>query len=204
MGIRRRAREEAEASDRDQSRQWNWAIAAYGFAPKKEEEKEMSVATHENRQAVSDLAKEIGARTIIEIGVRRGRLSVLLAEVPTLKHLFLVDTWEPEGATHQDQKKNARSVKRWAKRRPDVTVLHMDSAKAVHQFSDNSIDFVYVDGDHSFEGASLDIKNYLPKVSKGGIICGDDYYLRTVRDAVAAYIDNPHVHANGRYWWAYK
>jgi cephalosporin hydroxylase len=169
----------------------------------------MSIATNDNRLAVVELATEVGARTIVEVGVRRGRLSVLLARVPTLVHLYLIDVWLPEEATTQNQDKNARSVKRWArnysrKHKLGITVMHMPSEKAAPKFSVCEIDFLYIDGDHSTEGVMADIKNYLPKVSIGGIISGDDYDLETVRVAVDKLLPNRQVHANGRLWWAYR
>jgi predicted O-methyltransferase YrrM len=164
----------------------------------------MSIETGTNRQAVADLATEVGARTIVEIGVRRGRLSLLLAEVPTLVNLYLIDTWEPEEATTQNQHKNARSVKRWAKKNNKITVLHMPSAEAASKFRYGQIDFVYIDGDHSVEGVKADIKSYLPKVSHNGIISGDDYNLLEVRTAVRTLLPRHVVHTNGRFWWSHK
>jgi predicted O-methyltransferase YrrM len=170
----------------------------------------MSIATNENRLAVVDLATEMGAKTIAEIGVRRGRLSILLAKIPTLRHLYLIDVWVPEDETTRDrQDKNARSVKRWArnysrKHAPDITVMHMLSAEAAAKFENRSIDFLYIDGDHTLEGVTSDINSYLPKISTGGIISGDDHDLRGVGEAVDKLLPNRNVHPNGRFWWAYK
>jgi predicted O-methyltransferase YrrM len=171
----------------------------------------MSIATNDNRLAVVALANDLGARTIAEVGVRRGRLSVLLAKnVPTLERLYLIDVWVPEEETTRDrQDKNARSVKRWArnysmKHDCKVTVLHMLSADAAKKFSYGELDFVYIDGDHSFKGVTADIESYYPKVSKHGVLSGDDYDLLEVRTAVDRLLPHRQVHANGRFWWAHK
>jgi predicted O-methyltransferase YrrM len=170
----------------------------------------MSVETYNNRQAVVDLASSIGAKTIVEIGVRRGRLSILLAEIPTLKSLFLIDSWEkdePLGRENLDPtkvKKNARAVKRWAKRDSRVRVLHMPSSEAARRLADGAVDFVYVDGDHSFEGVVADITDYTPKLRPGGIISGDDYDLPAVRKAVDSLVPNLQLIPNTRIWWAVK
>jgi hypothetical protein len=42
-------------------------------------------------------------------------------------------------------------------------------------FSDSELDFVYIDGDHSYEFVSTDIKAWWPKVQSGGILAGHDY-----------------------------
>jgi predicted O-methyltransferase YrrM len=170
----------------------------------------MSVETYNNRQAVVDLASSIGAKTIVEIGVRRGRLSILLAEIPTLKSLFLIDSWEkdePLGRENLDPtkvKKNARAVKRWAKRDSRVRVLHMPSSEAARRLADGAVDFVYVDGDHSFEGVAADIADYTPKLRAGGIISGDDYNDPAVAGAVDRFIPNRQLIPNTRIWWAVK
>ena len=58
-----------------------------------------------------------------------------------------------------------------------VQVLREMSAPAAAHIEDNSLDFVYIDGDHTFDGVLADIKAYLPKVKTGGLIIGDDYTL---------------------------
>jgi predicted O-methyltransferase YrrM len=170
----------------------------------------MSAETNRNRQAVVDLATSSGATSVVEIGVRRGRLSILLAEIPGLEQLFLIDSWEkdePLGRENLDKtkvQKNARAVKRWAKPRRNVTVLHMPSSEAARKIADGSIDFIYVDGDHSFEGVTADIKDYTPKLRPGGIISGDDYDLPEVKMAVDRLIPNLQLIPNTRTWWAVK
>ena len=47
--------------------------------------------------------------------------------------------------------------------------------KFVDRFEDESLDFVYVDGDHSFTNVVKDIGLYLPKIKKSGFIGGHDY-----------------------------
>mmetsp|Transcript_183624 Transcript_183624/g.582459 ORF Transcript_183624/g.582459 Transcript_183624/m.582459 type:complete len:219 (+) Transcript_183624:163-819(+) len=43
-------------------------------------------------------------------------------------------------------------------------IMQMTSARASEFIPDGSLDFVFVDGDHSFEGALLDITMFLPKL----------------------------------------
>jgi aminoglycoside phosphotransferase (APT) family kinase protein len=68
----------------------------------------------------------------------------MLVKVPTLYRLHLIDVWLPEEATTQNQDKNARSVKRWArnynrkKKREIVKVMHMTSADAAKKFEDGA------------------------------------------------------------------
>lgn len=42
-------------------------------------------------------------------------------------------------------------------------------------FSDNSIDFIYIDALHDYESVKKDLHGWYPKVKKGGILSGHDY-----------------------------
>lgn len=59
----------------------------------------------------------------------------------------------------------------------NITVIHNFSTSniAVDAYPDNYFDFVYIDGDHSYKGAKSDLRNYYPKVKRGGVIAGHDY-----------------------------
>ncbi len=71
------------------------------------------------------------------------------------------------------------------------------------------VDFVEIDGDHSYRQVSQDIELYETKVNKGGILCGHDYfgkYSRTVRMAVQGYASQHRreIHEDekaGMWWW---
>lgn len=62
----------------------------------------------------------------------------------------------------------------------------MTSAEAASQYADGSIDFLMVDGDHSFEGVKQDLLHFLPKMRAGGLIAGDDAFVPEIVRAVEA------------------
>jgi hypothetical protein len=45
----------------------------------------------------------------------------------------------------------------------------------IDQIPDGSLDFAYIDGDHTLRGITIDLIRLLPKVKEGGIIGGDDF-----------------------------
>lgn len=49
------------------------------------------------------------------------------------------------------------------------------SWEAASEFEDLSVDFLFIDADHSKEAVTKDIQAWLPKVKIGGIIAGHDY-----------------------------
>ena len=54
--------------------------------------------------------------------------------------------------------------------------IKMKSEEVVDLFKDDFIDMIYIDGDHRYDYVINDIKLWLPKIKKGGIIAGHDYY----------------------------
>lgn len=60
-----------------------------------------------------------------------------------------------------------------------VRVTQGISWEYAKEFEDGSIDFVFIDADHSYKSVKKDILAWLPKVKKGGIIAGHDYEHET-------------------------
>jgi len=57
----------------------------------------------------------------------------------------------------------------------NIVKLKMPSAVAAPKFLPNTLDFVYIDGIHTFHGVASDIATWLPKIKEGGFIGGHDY-----------------------------
>lgn len=56
-----------------------------------------------------------------------------------------------------------------------VALMRMDSISAAKYIADGSLDLVFIDADHLYEGVKNDIIAWMPKVRTGGILCGHDY-----------------------------
>jgi hypothetical protein len=56
-----------------------------------------------------------------------------------------------------------------------VEIVRKKSLDAVGQFADRSFDFIYVDGDHSFDAVYNDLIAYERKLKPGGVLIGNDY-----------------------------
>lgn len=65
-----------------------------------------------------------------------------------------------------------KNLKQYGKR---VKMLREDSVNAASKFEDESVDFIFVDGDHSYDATLADCEAYYSKLKKGGIFCGHDY-----------------------------
>ena len=53
--------------------------------------------------------------------------------------------------------------------------ISKSSDDAVLDFEDESLDFIFIDGLHTYDQVLIDCKNYYPKLKKGGYLIGHDY-----------------------------
>lgn len=125
----------------------------------------------------------------VEIGVHMGDLSWRLLGSNKNIFLYMVDPWEEcSGGSYkttvdhinnytQSQHDEAmrRAMNNVEMFKGQFKVLRMTSEEAVEQFADESVDFVFIDGDHSYEGCATDIRLWYPKVRDGGLMSGHDY-----------------------------
>lgn len=60
----------------------------------------------------------------------------------------------------------------------NVTLIRKTSDDAMKELQDLKVDFVYIDGCHTYDQVLKDIQNYKPLVKSNGYISGHDYQLR--------------------------
>jgi hypothetical protein len=65
-----------------------------------------------------------------------------------------------------------------------VEFVYEDSETFAASIVDESLDFIFIDADHTYEGALRDFKQFWPKVKKGGIFAGHDLNIPTVNKAI--------------------
>ena len=109
--------------------------------------------------------------TMVEVGSYQGESTIIFAQNMTnLKKIYAVDPWL-NGYCPGDVCSDEYPM--------DVVESNFDIRvseypKIIKQKM-LSKDFVYIDGDHTYEGCKSDITLWLPKVKKGGYIGGHDY-----------------------------
>ena len=80
-------------------------------------------------------------------------------------------------------------------------IIKDESKHASAQFANQSIDYIMIDGGHSYDEVMDDIKVWYNKVKPGGIISGDDYNIfQGVNDAVHEYFYNQFDKSYFRCW----
>lgn len=102
------------------------------------------------------------------------------------------------GTLYQEYLANIDTVKNY------VNTIVGNSTHIAGMYTDNSLDFVFVDGDHTYEGVYNDIMAWLPKVKQGGYICGNDIFQKgfeQVSAAVAKSLGDVKIYGNN---WIYQ
>jgi hypothetical protein len=136
---------------------------------------------------------------IIEIGSWKGKsaafLCVEIANSEKNIRFDCIDSWL--GSKNEDYHQNDPYVKHgtlyelfmsnMTPLRPYFNPVRMESAKACNLYQDSSVDIIFIDSCHDYDCVKNDIQLWLPKVKKGGILAGHDYWPNQwdgVREAV--------------------
>lgn len=168
---------------------------------------------------------------IVEIGVHGGASLLKTADLLINKNikLFGIDCWEDINISGINGKPNNFWTKSSLNR-----FLHLHKQNYIHlnkiieyydykfielikgfsndenivnKFDDNSIDAIYIDGDHSYKGVKSDLELYYTKIKKNGLILLDDYgNFVSVRSAVDDFCKEKKIKGNkiGEQFYFYK
>lgn len=123
-----------------------------------------------------------------EIGVDKGYHAKEIQETLNPKILFLIDPWN--NYMDMDSKEiigeaHYQLTLSLFKGATNIGIMRNTSFEAVQAFPDKDLDFVYIDGEHTYEAVISDIVRWYPKVKKGGVLAGHDYH-ETVPGVVRA------------------
>lgn len=125
----------------------------------------------EHRHIFTALVKGHGWTRGVEVGVDKGILfGMLLKECPLL-HLTGVDLFPDKLRSHRAFDYAAQFADR-------ARLIEGDSALSAAQVDDGSLDFVFIDADHSYEAVRRDIDAWRSKVKPGGWFGGHDYHRK--------------------------
>jgi hypothetical protein len=118
----------------------------------------------------------------VEIGVFKGEFSkqVLSAWNGTL---YLIDPWrELDPGSYNDASNHANHADAYEQAMNNIRgfehraiMIRALSHEVADLFADESLDYVYIDGNHAYDYVKLDLEKWYPKLKKGGILAGHDY-----------------------------
>lgn len=144
--------------------------------------------------------RELGFKTGVEIGVDHADFSKLICETNYQIKLYGVDPYLKYDDYHEyDSQEQMDGIYTEAQRKMKNEIINNQyefirkpSMEALNDFKDESLDFVYIDGNHEADFPYQDIKGWAKKVKKGGMIAGHDYVRIkvldfTIKDALERY-----------------
>lgn len=123
-----------------------------------------------------DMGFKVGA----EIGTSKGGFAQVFGKAG-LK-LYCIDPWiayeDYYGSKEEHQKRFDQQYEDCKKLLApyDCPIIKKTSMEALADFADESLDFVYIDGNHDFMYVAEDLFMWSKKIKKGGVISGHDYF----------------------------
>jgi hypothetical protein len=137
----------------------------------------------QDRKEFPSLLKSMGLTNKgVEVGSFKGDFAKeILEQWPGI--LYLVDPWREMKEEEYDDISNMKHQgKVYEKTFENLTgfeeralMMRMTSDQAAELFPDRSLDFVYIDANHTYEHVKNDIMLWYPKVKIGGILAGHDF-----------------------------
>ncbi len=144
--------------------------------------------------------------TMIEIGSYMGESTMLFASSGIFKQIYAID---PHGGDEKFNKTYNIDWD-WVKTQYLINTRYFDNISLVEDYSynvdslfdDNSIDFIYIDGNHLYESVKKDLELYLPKIKNNCVIAGHDYSheYQGVMDAVEEVLGKPNLTFSDSSW----
>lgn len=135
-----------------------------------------------SRDQFPEIWKQRGYGVGAEIGVLDGDFSFFVT-TSWNGTLWLVDKWtHTDGVRDVNNHNDAdfetmyRGVVERFGGNPNVRILRKDSVEAAGDFPDESLDWVFLDAGHTYKQVVKDLKAWFPKVRKGGMFSGHDYF----------------------------
>jgi hypothetical protein len=132
----------------------------------------------------------------VEVGVCLAHTTeAFIKGIKNLKKLYAIDNYPTfvdwDGSDWNQDRQNLMKKTAQEKMIPyksKVEFLHISSQEFVRTIEDESLDFVFIDGDHSYEAALKDFENYYPKIKNGGIFAGHDIQLNSIHTALTHFL----------------
>jgi hypothetical protein len=148
----------------------------------------------------------------VEIGVKLGKNAKRILNNLHIKKIYLIDPydniiergffWKQEYTDCFSEAKNNLS-----KFEEKIEFIKKKSEYASEDVPDN-LDFVYIDGNHTYKYVKKDIELYYPKIKNGGIIGGHDIWSLNVFIAILGFILKKRLLSNlylkNPDWWIIK
>ena len=130
------------------------------------------------------LIESFKIKSIAEVGVYKGDFAEqLLRQCNLVEKYYLIDPWRHLDDWNKPANKKDSIFEQFLNETKEKTefaadkrvILRGKTTEVVEQIPDNSLDFAYIDGDHTLKGITIDLVCLYDKIRVGGWIGGDDF-----------------------------
>ena len=134
---------------------------------------------------------------VIEIGARYGESSKLLLKYLNINKYIIIDPYTSYNEYKDDGFNkiisNDSDDKIFNKVNIELKNIHnniifyrtfSNDITTINSIKNESIDLIFIDGNHTYNYVLQDLENYYPKLNKSGILCGDDFFMRMHKNDV--------------------
>lgn len=115
--------------------------------------------------------------TFVEIGSYLGSSSCFIAEgilqSGRKSHLYCIDTWQNDAMSEGNRDTYDAFLNNTQEYRNIISPLRGWSYDIAENF-DETVDFMFIDGDHSYEGIKRDVDLWVPKLNPGALVVMHD------------------------------
>lgn len=163
-----------------------------------------------NAEMIEKIFQQYPIKVVVEIGSWLGKSTRHLASlVPEGGMVYAIDHWKGS-SEHQNGVESKFLPYLYeqfisniihAELTHKITPMRMSSLEAARIF--NKIpDLIYLDGSHEYDAVYQDLKAWFPFVKGHGILCGDDWWWGTTREAIVQFAkeNNLCIFAEGNFW----
>lgn len=138
-------------------------------------------------KGLAPYVKRLGDNVVgLEIGTCRGESTAyLLDKCPNILKLYTIDPYKAyndwNGEITQESvdkfmKVAKKNLKQYGNRVEMIRETSVDAATKIASITDKAeFDFIFIDGDHSYDATLADCEAYYPLLKNGGLFCGHDY-----------------------------
>jgi len=144
----------------------------------------IAAASDNRTQLWANVLREVNVKEFAEVGVWKGDFAKkILKQCDFIQRYYMIDPWanlddwnKPFNVPMEvfdDVYDEAMSKTSFASDK--IVVLRGKTKDVIESIPDKSLDCIYIDGDHTLRGITIDLIKLYPKVKEGGLICGDDF-----------------------------
>jgi len=132
----------------------------------------------------SEMINEFNISTVAELGVYRGDFArAILKECQGIDQYTMIDPWRNLSNWNKPANKNdtvfeefyQETMQKTDFARDKRNVLRGKTVEVIDKVEEGNYGLIYIDGDHTLKGITIDMIKMWPKVKPGGFLAGDDF-----------------------------